>query len=153
MVGRTDESGVTLPPLHPRCRCTISYREVEIKKPTGNPKWRRQEYFSTSDENLQATNPNRNRRLPFQINCQKCVPTYEMRMRGYDVVARPTFDLNSDSFAQEHWDKVFENGLWESGFSGSGKEGLTKLLRMDNLEANEKIIKWCCKESKRDANT
>ena len=33
MVGRTDESGVTLPPLHPRCRCTIMYREV---KPTEN---------------------------------------------------------------------------------------------------------------------
>ena len=27
----TDESGVTLPPLHPRCRCVIIYRE---KKPT-----------------------------------------------------------------------------------------------------------------------
>ena len=28
MVGHTDESGVTLPPLHPRCRCAIMYREV-----------------------------------------------------------------------------------------------------------------------------
>ena len=28
VVGHTDESGVTLPPLHPRCRCTIIYREV-----------------------------------------------------------------------------------------------------------------------------
>ena len=28
VVGHTDESGVTLPPLHPRCRCTIQYREV-----------------------------------------------------------------------------------------------------------------------------
>ncbi|MBQ3451881.1 MAG: hypothetical protein IJL12_08855 [Selenomonadaceae bacterium] len=33
VVGCTDESGVTLPPLHPRCRCTIMYREV---KPTEN---------------------------------------------------------------------------------------------------------------------
>ena len=29
MVGYTNESGVTLPPLHPRCRCAISYRETE----------------------------------------------------------------------------------------------------------------------------
>ena len=28
VVGYTDESGVTLPPLHPRCRCAIEYREV-----------------------------------------------------------------------------------------------------------------------------
>ena len=35
VVGRTDESGVTLPPLHPRCRCAIMYRELkgEDKKP------------------------------------------------------------------------------------------------------------------------
>lgn len=32
VVGYTDESGVTLPPLHPRCRCAISYREVEPPK-------------------------------------------------------------------------------------------------------------------------
>ena len=28
VVGQTDESGVTLPPLHPRCRCAIMYREI-----------------------------------------------------------------------------------------------------------------------------
>ena len=35
VVGHTDESGVTLPPLHPRCRCAIMYNEVEkIRIPT-----------------------------------------------------------------------------------------------------------------------
>ena len=34
VVGHTDESGVTLPPLHPRCRCAIMYREVGGKKTT-----------------------------------------------------------------------------------------------------------------------
>ena len=33
VVGRTNEVGVQLPPLHPRCRCTISYREM-TDKPT-----------------------------------------------------------------------------------------------------------------------
>lgn len=28
VVGHTDEGGVQIPPLHPRCRCTIAYREV-----------------------------------------------------------------------------------------------------------------------------
>lgn len=30
VVGHTDESGVTIPPLHPRCRCAIIYREVGL---------------------------------------------------------------------------------------------------------------------------
>ena len=34
VVGYTDQSGVTIPPLHPRCRCAIMYREVgDLKKP------------------------------------------------------------------------------------------------------------------------
>lgn len=32
VVGHTDESGVTLPPLHPRCRCAIMYREVDTPR-------------------------------------------------------------------------------------------------------------------------
>ena len=32
MVGHTDESGVTIPPLHPRCRCAIMYREVGVPR-------------------------------------------------------------------------------------------------------------------------
>ena len=202
--------------MHPRCRCAIMYDEVGTRsgtKPSGAPKWRRQEHFSTSDENVQATNPNYPLGRAFQMNCQKCVPTYEMQMRGYDVVARPTFDTDTDSIAQDFWDKVFVGAILEEGFAGSGKteiikhmklfgdgargeiyvawadndlahvfvaenrngeirfldpqtgeldveyyfdnvkDGLTKLLRMDNLEPNGKIIKWCCKEIKRDDNT
>ena len=34
VVGHTDESGVQIPPLHPRCRCAIIYRELaETPKP------------------------------------------------------------------------------------------------------------------------
>ena len=36
VVGHTDESGVTLPPLHPRCRCTIIYRETPLTSPARN---------------------------------------------------------------------------------------------------------------------
>ena len=135
-----------------------------------------------------------------------------MRMRGYDVTARPTFDSKTDSWAQD-WDKIFKGAKFEEGFVGTGKaevinrmkelgdgaraevyvdwaeeelahvfvaenrngeihfldpqtgeldveyyfehvkDGLTKLLRMDNLEPDEKYIKWCCREVKRNANT
>ena len=35
IVGYTDETGVTLPPLHPRCRCSIAYDEVGTRKGLG----------------------------------------------------------------------------------------------------------------------
>ena len=40
VVGTTEDSGVTIPPLHPRCRCTIMYQEVEPAKAlrTNKPK-------------------------------------------------------------------------------------------------------------------
>lgn len=36
VVGRSDEQGVQLPPLHPRCRCTIVYRELTAPSTGGN---------------------------------------------------------------------------------------------------------------------
>lgn len=36
---------------------------------------------------LSGTNPNYTKAREYQINCQRCVPTYEMRRRGYDVEA------------------------------------------------------------------
>ena len=34
VVGTTEDSGVTIPPLHPRCRCTIMYDEVGTRSGT-----------------------------------------------------------------------------------------------------------------------
>ena len=145
VVGHTDESGVTLPPLHPRCRCAIMYREVRDKKPSGVLNFPRQKHFSTSDENIQATNPYYNLGTPFQINCQKCVPTYEMRMRGYDVVARSTYDLNIDSFTEEHWSVAFENPQIESVFVGSGKTDIIKRMKeWGDGSRCEVYVQWEC---------
>ena len=47
VVGYTDESGVTIPPLHPRCRCAIMYREVGTPR-TMQPKPRNT--MSTNDD-------------------------------------------------------------------------------------------------------
>ncbi len=38
---------------------------------------------------LREVNPNYGEGLQWQTNCQRCVPTYEMRRRGYDVTALP----------------------------------------------------------------
>jgi len=38
---------------------------------------------------LNDCNPNYKNGREWRINCQRCVPTYEMRRRGYDVTAKP----------------------------------------------------------------
>lgn len=48
IVGYTDESGVTLPPLHPRCRCAIIYDEVAAPRRVDN-KPKPQISMSTAD--------------------------------------------------------------------------------------------------------
>lgn len=45
------------------------------------------EHNITTD--LQNINPNWLQSEEWQINCQRCVPTYEMRRRGYDVTSLP----------------------------------------------------------------
>lgn len=57
IVGYTDESGVTIPPLHPRCRCAIIYDEVAAPK-LPKPKPAR----TAPNENYRQTTPN----LPYR---------------------------------------------------------------------------------------
>jgi hypothetical protein len=58
-------------------------------------------------ESLDAANPNYELGDEWQINCQRCVPTYEMRARGYDVTAQPCVDDN-DYLSYHPYD------VWES---------------------------------------
>ena len=38
---------------------------------------------------IEGTNPNYSKGREWRINCQRCVPAYEARCRGYDVTAKP----------------------------------------------------------------
>ena len=58
-------------------------------------------------DNLDAANPNYELGDEWQVNCQRCVPTYEMRARGYDVTAKPCVDDN-DYLSYNPYD-VWEN--------------------------------------------
>lgn len=54
----------------------------------------------TIENDVSKTNPNFNIKEPkWYRNCQRCVPTYEMRRRGYDVEAKPK--LQSDIIARK----------------------------------------------------
>ena len=63
--------------------------------PTDNlGNWEKVRPEITPKENLDAANPNYEKGEEWQVNCQRCVPTYEMRSRGYDVTAQPCEDYN-----------------------------------------------------------
>ena len=111
--------------------------------PAGNLPFKRQTHFSTSDENIVATNPNYNLSRAYQQNCQRCVPTYEMRMRGYDVVAKPVYDLATDDFANSHWSDVFKNAIIEENLPGTGKEYIiNQMLNWDDGARAEVYVEY-----------
>ena len=77
IVGYTDESGVTLPPLHPRCRCAIIYDEVAAPrankpKPNGN-------------NDLQRPSANRGIFAHLEVPMQKRAVVQICRKYGVDI--------------------------------------------------------------------
>lgn len=95
--------------------------------------------FSIGDA-VVKTNPNYNTSYAeFSMNCQRCVIAYELRRRGYDVTALPTY-------AQDKWNKVvtvgsganerFE-GRWKGAFKGAKMEKVgasTSAKTIQNIE-------------------
>ena len=63
-------------------------------------------------------------------------------MRGYDVTARPTFDINNDGFAKI-WDKIFKGAVFEAGFEGSGKSEIITRMKLFGFGARgEVFVEW-----------
>lgn len=68
-------------------------------------------------DDIKATNPNWDpKNYKYNSNCQRCVPTYEMRRRGYDVTAKPRI-RGYDPTANE-WDNVFKGQKFELCYNG-----------------------------------
>lgn len=60
------------------------------------------------ERQLRSTNPNFSLNdESWYMNCQRCVPAYEMRRRGYDIEAKP-YISRRDPFMNK-WDSIFEN--------------------------------------------
>jgi SPP1 gp7 family putative phage head morphogenesis protein len=55
--------------------------ENALNTQKGNP-------METTEANV-GTNPNFNQGMEYKVNCQRCVPAFELRKRGFDVTAKP----------------------------------------------------------------
>jgi len=78
--------------------------------------------LSDISEDLKKVNPNySSREYKWRNNCQRCVATYEMRRRGYNVTAKPILvDVEKDVVAK-NWSKVWTQDPPLLCRSGSGK--------------------------------
>ena len=77
-------------------------------------------------EDAKATNPNFNDSYEYTVNCQRCVPAYEMRRRGYNVIATPSFD--NDVLGWQ-FEKIFVNMKWKFCPNGSGIDDIRKYMK------------------------
>lgn len=82
---------------------------------------------------LKGANPKKGR-----MNCQRCVPTYNERLKGNDVTAKlSSEDINpnqkEDDFFAKNWDTIYE-GIkdyrdWNRIFGGSGVKEIEYYLK------------------------
>ena len=86
----------------------------------------------------QGTNPNFRKDRSYQINCQRCVPTYELRRRGYPVEALPNLtwrtSRRSELYGWEGVKNVQGEGTYSYAQSG-GKVIKPKLTKAQLLKA------------------
>ena len=104
------------------------YELPPLDKADNLGKWNEIPPDITSKENLDAVNPNFSSGKEWKVNCQRCVPTYEMRARGYDVTAEPCDDYdNYDHLAYHPYD------VWENpeviNCNGSGLEDIENAMK------------------------
>lgn len=111
------QPGENAPPMHPVCRCStaawmdgekykrwldalergedVRWRDFEadgVPLPTGAPlETYRKKKKNVVNNDLQAVNPGYLKDKARRLNCQRCVPAYELRKREeqLDVIARP----------------------------------------------------------------
>lgn len=85
----------------------------------------------------------------YSYNCQRCVPAYEARRRGLDVVAKPV-KMNKwgkisayDPFARaESYKKVFPGATWKRGGDKPEKEITSFLLAVNGDARAEVSVSW-----------
>ncbi len=88
--------------------------------------WNRYNIPQTIDKLLTKSNPNYSRSSPsYSYNCQRCVPTYELMKRGYDVTAKPIM-ISYDHLSQSPYDVWKDPVIFSS--KGSGKEDICKKM-------------------------
>lgn len=147
--------GVNFPPLHAWCRCSFTIEvndwdawmedyerrhgngraeKVKDRLMTGKSSdtmdsWKRIVGEHPATDDVLQTNPHYREGREYQENCQRCVVAYEMRRRGYDVIAKPSIlPLPKDRVAQK-WLNFFEGSEFLFCKRGNGLEEVKQQMQ------------------------
>ena len=91
--------------------------------------WKKITVEHDSEYDIKHSNPNYSKGKEWKVNCQRCVPAYEMRRRGYDVIAKPNNAWGKSDYLSHNSNKAFENADVHWGLSGTGKRDIERLLK------------------------
>ncbi len=120
---------------------TISNRQIEARRDEldniGN--WRDMPPDTPFTVILEGTNPNYDLGDEWKTNCQRCVPTFEMRSRGYDVTAQPIEDPYFDLLAIIPF-SVWENPEIKLCSEGDGRERIEEQMKEWGDGARAQIV-------------
>lgn len=95
----------------------------------------------STDENVKKVNPKYGTEEAFSTNCQRCVPTFEMRERGYNVTAKGRY-LNYDPLTNDYT-LAWENPVKIVCTNGNGKAELEqKMAEYGDGARAEVRVKW-----------
>lgn len=107
------------------------------------------------DADISNTNPAFNSGNPgYTQNCQRCVAAYEMRRRGYDVIARPAVvgedgKLSDKDPLYSSWRNIFEGARFEfhSGYDGGKLSIISQMDKWGDGAVAEVRVIWKTSEA------
>lgn len=91
--------------------------------------WKKITGVHDTESDIKAANPHFSEGREYKVNCQRCVPTYEMRRRGYDVIAKPNNAWGKGDYLSRNSNKAFENAEVHWSLPGTGKREIERLLK------------------------
>ncbi len=78
---------------------------------------------------IKASNPHYSEGKEYKVNCQRCVPTYEMRRRGYDVIAKPNNGWGKGDYLSHNSKDAWVDADVHWALAGTGKRDIEKLMK------------------------
>lgn len=117
-------------------------KNYTIPKGVDLSSWKKKLVETKAEHDVVLANVNYDKGIEYKTNCQKCVPAFEMRRRGYDVTAKPLLSQN-DAINADNWEKIFENAKWVSCKKGNGLSEIELAMQKHGDGARAEIyIEW-----------
>ncbi len=107
------------------------------------------------DRNVKRTNPGyKTGGAPYRQNCQRCVAAYEMRRRGYDVIAKPAIvgadgKLSPEDPLYTSWKSIFKDTKFtiHTGYDGGRASVIAQMDAWGDGAVAEVKVLWNASEA------